>query len=118
MASLEQPAVGTKMAISPEADEGNFTVDPKIERRIIRKVDLYLMPPLWFLFLVSFVDRFNIGNAKIQGMEKSLELKGNEYNIAYMVFTLAYIVFGVPSNLVFRRFGPKTLSVMMFAWSE
>lgn len=50
-------------------------------------------------------------------MSKSLHLTGNKYNIAVMVFTLAYITFAVPANMVFKRFGPRTLGVMMFIWS-
>lgn len=49
-------------------------------------------------------------------MDKSLKLKGNNYNIAVMVFTLAYVVFGVTANLVFKTVGPKSLSFMMLFW--
>jgi MFS family permease len=91
--------------------------DRAVERRILRKLDLRVVPVLWFLFLVSFVDRGNIANAKIQGMDKELHLTGNKYNTAVWVFTLAYVVFGVPANIVFRLTGPKSLSVMMFLWS-
>lgn len=45
-------------------------------------------------------------------------MKGNDYNIAVTVFTVSYIAFGVPANLVFKKFGPKTLAVFMFAWGE
>ncbi|KAK6437668.1 hypothetical protein LTR95_006128 [Oleoguttula sp. CCFEE 5521] len=91
-------------------------IDPEIEKRILRKLDWRVVPVLWFLFLVSFVDRGNIGNAKIQGMDKSLHLIGNRYNMAVMVFTLAYVVFGVPANIIFKLVGPKSLSAMMFIW--
>jgi len=47
-------------------------------------------------------------------MTKSLDLTGNKYNMAVMVFTLAYVVTGVPANIVFKKTGPKCLSVMMF----
>lgn len=60
----------------------------------------------------------NIANAKIQGMDKDLHLHGNQYNMAVMVFTVAYVIFGVPANLVFKKFGPKTLSIMMLFWGK
>ncbi|KAL1634859.1 hypothetical protein SLS58_010488 [Diplodia intermedia] len=90
--------------------------DPKIERRILRKLDFQVVPLLCILFLISFIDRSNVANAKIQGMEEDLNLHGNQYNIAVWIFTLAYVVFGVPANLVFKKFGPKTLSLMMLCW--
>lgn len=62
--------------------------DSEMERKIVRKIDVRLIPILLILFLVSFVDRSNIGNAKIQGLEKSLGMKGNQFNIAVFVFNI------------------------------
>ena len=91
-------------------------IDKAIERRIVRKLDFTVVPVLWFLFLVSFVDRGNIGNAKIAGMTKTLKLQGNDYNNAVWVFTMAYVIFSIPANIVFKKFGPKSLAVMIFCW--
>lgn len=55
-------------------------------------------------------------NAKIAGLPASLHMQGNSYNIAVTVFTVAYIVFGMPANLLMKRLGPRTLAVYMFAW--
>lgn len=51
-------------------------------------------------------------------MEEDLNLHGNQYNIAVWVFTLAYVIFGVPANLIFKKYGPKTLSLMMLLWGK
>lgn len=93
-------------------------LDPSLERKLLLKVDLRVVPALWFLFLVSFVDRGNLGNAKIEGLEDSLGMTGNDYNVALQVFTISYVVFGLPANIVFKRYGPKVLSIMMFAWGR
>lgn len=45
----------------------------------MRRVDLWLIPWLCLLYLLSFLDRTNIGNARLAGMEKSLKMKGHEY---------------------------------------
>lgn len=105
-------------APSSEPVSDDFPDRTTIERRIIRRLDFRVIPLLGVLFLVSFVDRGNIGNAHIQGMDKSLHLVGNNYNIAVMVFTLAYIVFGLPASVMFKRFGPKSLPTMMFIWGK
>ncbi|KAK7958696.1 hypothetical protein PG988_013544 [Apiospora saccharicola] len=68
------------------------------ERRLLRRLDFRVLPILWLLYLVSFVDRSNIGNAKIQGMDQELQLTGQRYNIALFVFNIGY------------------LAVMMFCW--
>ena len=50
--------------------------------RALRKCDYRLIPLLGLLYLVAFVDRSNIGNAKIAGMTEDLGLHGLQYNIA------------------------------------
>ncbi|GAB7355534.1 hypothetical protein MBLNU459_g6016t1 [Dothideomycetes sp. NU459] len=100
----------------PSPTQDDFAVDPAVERRILRKLDFKVVPALCFLFFISFIDRGNIGNAKIQGMTATLKMKGNDYNVAVLLFTVAYIVFGLPANIVFKKTGPKSLSVMMFLW--
>jgi hypothetical protein len=90
--------------------------DPEIERRVRRRLDYTILPILCFFMFVSFLDRGNIGNAKIQGMTKDLHMRGNDYNIAVMLFTVAYIIFGLPASLIFKKTGPQSLSVMMFLW--
>jgi MFS family permease len=51
--------------------------------------------------------RINIGNAKIQGLEKTLHMKGNDYNIALFVFFVTYILFEVPSNMLLKKIRPS-----------
>lgn len=51
------------------------------EKATLRKMDIRLIPMLAVLYLLSFLDRGNIGNAKIQGLTADLELKGDQYNL-------------------------------------
>lgn len=101
---------------SPKLEQSKTPIDPVLEKKLLRKLDFRVIPILWFLFLVSFFDRSNIGNAKIAGMTTALKMKGNDYNVAVTVFTVAYVVFGVPANLLVKKFGPKILAVFMFCW--
>jgi hypothetical protein len=50
---------------------------------------------LALLYLVSHLDRANIGNAKIEGLEASLGMAGVDYNIAVAIFFVPYILFGM-----------------------
>lgn len=56
-------------------------IDPVAEKKLLRKIDIHLIPVLWLLFLCAFIDRINIGNARIQGMESDLGMKGSDYNM-------------------------------------
>jgi hypothetical protein len=90
----------------------------EIERRVRRRLDFKILPILCFFMFVSFLDRGNIGNAKIQGMTEQLHMRGNDYNIAVLLFTVAYIIFGLPATLIFKKTGTQSLSVMMFLWGN
>lgn len=61
-------------------------IDPIAEKKLLWKVDCYVVPPLLILFLLSYLDRVNIGNAKIQGMTEELHLVGQDFNIALFIF--------------------------------
>ena len=50
------------------------------EKKILRKMDLRLIPMLALLYLLSFLDRGNIGNAKIEGLTEDLGISGAQYN--------------------------------------
>ena len=55
------------------------------EKKTLRKMDIRLIPVLAVLYLLAFLDRGNIGNAKIQGLTRDLHLSTNGYNIAATV---------------------------------
>jgi hypothetical protein len=66
--------------------EDRYTIDPAAEQKLLWKLDVMICPVLFLLYLLSFLDRSNIGNAKIQGMTEDLQLDiGSRYNIALMV---------------------------------
>lgn len=92
-------------------------LDPKRERRLVRKCDLHVVPVLMVLYLLAFLDRINIGNAKLQGLEEDLEMAGNDYNIALSIFFIPYILCEIPSNLIMKKLAPSTwISSIMALW--
>ena len=94
-------------------------IDRAAEKRLVRKCDIHVVPIVSLLYMFSFMDRINIGNARIQGLEKDLKMKGNNYNIALLVFFVPYILFEVPSNMIIRKVPPSIwLSSIMVAWGR
>ncbi|KAI8996646.1 MFS general substrate transporter [Trametes punicea] len=77
------------------------------ERRLWRKIDMRLIPIATVLYLVSYLDRGNIGNAKLQGLLTQLDMNGARYNIALTMFYLSYCIFNVPANLLLKRLRPS-----------
>ncbi|KAJ9142506.1 MFS general substrate transporter [Pleurostoma richardsiae] len=81
-------------------------IDRAAERRLRTKIDLYIVPTVSLLYLFCFIDRANVGNAKIAGLEKDLGLEGYDYNIVLTVFYISYIIFEIPSNILCKWIGP------------
>ncbi|KAH3941282.1 hypothetical protein HBI56_208840 [Parastagonospora nodorum] len=95
-------------------------IDPEAEKKLLRRCDLRVLPPLFVIFLLAFLDRTNIGNAKIQGLTRDLHMEGPNsvrYNIALFIFFIPYVLFEVPSNLILKKLAPSTwLSLIMVLW--
>lgn len=99
-----------------EYDELHVVCPPHTtERKLMAKIDFRVIPFLCILYLLAFLDRVNIGNAKSFGLAKDLHLGGVEYNTALTMFFVPYIVFEIPSNILMKRLSPRIwLSGCMF----
>jgi hypothetical protein len=67
------------------AQEEAPTFDEKRVKQVLRTIDFRLLPVLTLLYLLAFIDRGNIGNARIAGMNDDLNLSQTQYNIALTV---------------------------------
>lgn len=96
MAATLEPTDFKDATVQMEEKEGlrEIALDPAAEKKLVRKCDLHVVPMLFVLFLLAFLDRTNIGNAKIQGMIEDLNMTGpSDYNIALFIFFIPYILF-------------------------
>ena len=92
-------------------------VDPAFSRRITRKLDFHLLPWLFGLWFFAFLDRSNIGNAKITGLTEDLGLDGTKFNVALATFYILYILVDVPSNIILKHIGAgHFLTGIMVGW--
>lgn len=66
-----------------------------------------LRPQLTFLYLVSFLDRTNIGNAKIAHITKDLHISNHKFNIALTIFYVSYALFEPLANALLKRLRPS-----------
>ncbi|KAK5169545.1 uncharacterized protein LTR77_005521 [Saxophila tyrrhenica] len=74
-----------------ERAEAFITPTPKEERDVIRKLDWRLMPIVFILYMLSVLDRSNLGNARLAGLEDDIDLSGFRYNWLGTLFYIAYI---------------------------
>lgn len=86
-------------------------------KKIIRNIDWRVLPPLTILYILSYMDRSNIGNARIAGMNDELGLTPEQYNIALTVFFFPYALFEVPSNIVLKLMRPsRWMTILVISW--
>ena len=73
---------------------------------------------LAILYLISHLDRANIGNAKIEGLVTDLKLDDIQYNIVLSLFFLPYILLEIPSNILLKRFKRPSvyLGILVTMW--
>ncbi|KAH9938279.1 MFS general substrate transporter [Fomitopsis serialis] len=92
-------------------------VHREMDRRVLWKLDLHVLPPLTLLWLANFIDRTNVGNAKIAGLTTDLHLYGTQFNIALAVFYAPYILVELPSNWILKRAKPsRWLPIIVAVW--
>ncbi|CDO77724.1 hypothetical protein BN946_scf184969.g75 [Trametes cinnabarina] len=74
-------------------------MDSDEDRRLWRRIDMRLIPLVTVMYLVAFIDKTNIGNAKIQGLTAQLMLTGNQFNIVLTLNFVANCAFALPAKL-------------------
>ncbi|KAK4448865.1 major facilitator superfamily transporter [Podospora aff. communis PSN243] len=76
------------------------------EARLRTKIDLYIIPTIMLLYLMNFIDRTNIGNAKIARMDFDVGMVGYDYNMILSAFYIGYIAFELPAVALCKAIGP------------
>ncbi|KAK3382711.1 major facilitator superfamily domain-containing protein [Lasiosphaeria ovina] len=88
-----------------------------IDRKLLWRLDLKLLPWLCFLYLLAFLDRTNIGNAKIAGLSQSLHLTTSSYNATLSIFFVSYAVFEPLTNILLKKLRPSIfIPIIMALW--
>lgn len=125
--SDDEKRVGVKQGDFETLGHGQLPPDPDahlsaeekvvIDRKLLWKLDLRLIPWLCFLYLISFLDRTNIGNAKLDGLQKSLHITGGQYNACLSIFFVSYALFEPLTNVLLKRLRPSIfIPIIMSLW--
>lgn len=116
-ASADTRDIKTEMLARVDSDQSSGVS----ARKLLLKCDLRLVPILGTLYLVSFFDRSNIANARLFGLEKSLNMPSNGFNTCLWIFYLPFVIIEIPSNLIMsmNKIKPNYwLAGMMFILGE
>lgn len=99
----------TEVLPSAQIDEG-------FEKKTYHKVDLRLLPFLFFCYILAYLDRVNVGFAKLQ-MLKDLSLSDAAFATGAGIFFIGYFFFEVPSNVLLKKYGARMwIARIMISW--
>lgn len=83
---------------------------------VYKRVTLRLIPFIFICYLFNYLDRVNVGFAKLQMLD-DLKFSETVYGLGAGIFFIGYVLCGVPSNLALTRFGPRRwIALMMIVW--
>ncbi|KAI0078004.1 MFS transporter [Panus rudis PR-1116 ss-1] len=123
--SAKDPEKWLAEDVQVETTSSAYVVDPEAEKRLVRRIDIRLVPASMAIYLLCFLDRSNIGNAKLlnsatgDSLIQTIHMSNQQYLVALMIFIVAYTVFETPSNYMLKRFRPsRWLAFLMFGWGS
>jgi len=97
-------------------DESVTTSSGAIERRVIRAITWRLIPFLMLLYLISFLDRINVGFAALT-MNNDVGLTSKMFGFGSGIFFAGYFLFEVPSTIILHRVGARFwIGRVMITW--
>ncbi|KAJ0422582.1 major facilitator superfamily domain-containing protein [Aspergillus carlsbadensis] len=113
-------ATDAELALESHADDAELRAR---EKALVWKQDVHIVPLSAAIYLLCYLDRSNIGNARIMNSETGNDLltetnmSSYEYTIALMVFLIAYALFEVPSNYFLKKLKPsRWIAFLMLSW--
>ncbi|KAI5859577.1 MFS general substrate transporter [Durotheca rogersii] len=117
--SQDEDTIGTIQGVLPDPDAHLSQEEKdKIDRKLVWKLDWILIPWLCILYLLAFLDRTNIGNAKVAHLTDDLQLSlPHEYNATLTIFFVSYSVFEPLTNVLLKRLRPSIfIPIIMILW--
>lgn len=92
-------------------------VDP-FEIKLVRRLDLFIMPTLWLMYVFNYLDRNAIALARLDGLEKELKLTSTQYQTCVMILFVGYLLGQIPSNMLITRLRPSWyMATCMALWA-
>ncbi|OAK99401.1 MFS general substrate transporter [Phaeosphaeriaceae sp. SRC1lsM3a] len=89
-----------------------------LNKQLVRRLDWRLMPCITLMFLMNYLDRINVSNARLAGLQKDLHMTDTLWNTGISTFYVGYLIGQLPGNLWLAKADPKwLLPTMMLGWS-
>ncbi|KAJ5497034.1 Major facilitator superfamily domain general substrate transporter [Penicillium fimorum] len=91
--------------------------DPAASRRLLRKIDLYIMPLICIVYFLQYLDKIAVSYASVTGMRESTNLQGNQFNWVSSIFFFGQLALAFPTMRVMQLFPlAKYVAVNVTIW--
>lgn len=111
--------VNEKPVLSQNADYSGAheKTDPK-EIALVKKLDRWIMPMLWSMYWLNYLDRNAIALARLNDLEKDLNMTSTQYQTCVSILFVGYLLGQIPSNMFLTRTRPsRYMGIMMMLWA-
>ncbi|KAF5014473.1 hypothetical protein F66182_14525, partial [Fusarium sp. NRRL 66182] len=94
-----------------------LSYDSAEARKVVWKIDLFLLPLLAVTYVIQFLDKSCVSYAALWGMRTDAHLVGDQYSWLTTIFYLGYMAGELPSNILFQRFDiARTCGIFITLW--
>ncbi|KLU93176.1 hypothetical protein MAPG_12113, partial [Magnaporthiopsis poae ATCC 64411] len=117
----DEPKSSTEPAAVEAGQEAGIDAEKlaKLERSLVRKLDRNMLPILFLMYFMNYIDRNALPHARLDTLEEDLGLHGWDYNVSISVFFIGYLLMQIPSNMLITKVRPsRYLSGCMLAWAS
>lgn len=114
----------TDLELIPSEKDGEIIIISEAEdyspaeyKKILRKIDRFLLPLMWFCYGIQQTDKTSLGTQAIFGLRTDTKLVGQQYSWLTTIFYITYMIGEFPSNFLLQRWSlGRSLSIYMFCW--
>lgn len=75
----------------------------RLNKKLVKKIDLLILPAIGILYILNYVDRQNLSAAKLQGIMEDLNIDTQQFATAVSILFVGYLPFQIPSNLIITK---------------
>ncbi|KFY11068.1 hypothetical protein V492_04697 [Pseudogymnoascus sp. VKM F-4246] len=101
----------TYRSYNPEYSNG-------LEKKLVRRIDIRIMPLVVIIYIFSYLDRNSITQARLYGLQEDTNVTGAVYNTAISIFSVGYVIMQLPSTVLMTKLRPSIyLPGCMIAWA-
>lgn len=123
--TVEDPTEWSKINLKDDGDvaqtlfatQAHEPIDPAEEARVVRKIDLMILPYLAVCYAFFYIDKTTLSYAAIFGIREDLNIHGEQYSWLSSIFYFGFLAWALPTNFMLQRFPVgKYLGFNIFMW--